>query len=189
MKSVINNNTELIIKKSKFITFTFNINNIEEAKNKLDELNDKYKDATHICYAYIVNCNEKCSDDNEPSGTAGMPILNVLKKENLNNVLCVVIRYFGGIKLGAGGLVRAYSKACKDCLKIVDLKKGFLIEIIFDYIYESKINYYLNNSIIENKEFKDKITYIVKIKEEDYDKIIVNLNLISEIKKLKEIYL
>ena len=84
MKSVIDNNIELIIKKSKFITLTYNINSIEDVKIKLNELNNKYNDATHICYAYIVNNEEKCSDNGEPSGTAGMPILNVLKKENLN---------------------------------------------------------------------------------------------------------
>ena len=71
----------------------------------------EYKDSTHICYAYIINSSEKCSDDGEPNGTAGLPILNILKKNNLTNVLAIVIRYFGGIKLGAGGLLRAYSDA------------------------------------------------------------------------------
>jgi uncharacterized YigZ family protein len=187
MKSVLDNEIETIIKKSKFITLTYNIDSIEFVNEKLSDINNKYKDATHICYAYIINNYEKCSDDKEPSGTAGLPILNVLKKENLNNVLCVVIRYFGGIKLGAGGLVRAYCKACKDSLKIVNLKKGFLTKIIFDYINETKINYYLNNAIIIEKNFNDKIIYIVKIKEEDYIKL-VNLNL-CEIEKLREIYL
>ena len=88
MKSVINNKIEIIIKKSKFITLTYNINSIDDVKNTLNELNNEYHDATHICYAYIVNNEEKCSDNGEPSGTAGMPILNVLKKENLNNVFC-----------------------------------------------------------------------------------------------------
>ncbi|MBE6149452.1 MAG: YigZ family protein [Firmicutes bacterium] len=184
MKSVIDNNMELIIKKSKFITLTYNVNSIDDVKNTLNELNDKYSDATHICYAYIVNNEEKCSDNGEPSGTAGMPILNVLKKENLNNVLCVVVRYFGGIKLGAGGLVRAYSKACKESLKIITLEKGFLVKITFDYINESKINYQLNNSIIVEKKFENKITYLVKIKEKDLN----NLNS-CEIEKLREIYL
>ena len=101
MKSVLDNSSILIIKKSKFITFTYNIDCIEDVYNKLNEIKDKYNDATHICYAYIINNNEKCYDDNEPKGTAGLPILNVLKKENLNNVVCFIVRYFGGIKLGA----------------------------------------------------------------------------------------
>lgn len=187
MKSVINNKVEIIIKKSKFITFTYNIDCIEDVKEKLNILSNEYSDATHICYAYVVNNEEKCSDNGEPSGTAGMPILNVLKKEKLNNVLCVVIRYFGGIKLGAGGLVRAYSKACKESLNIIELKKGFLIKITFDYINENKINYYLNDCIIDKKDFNDKITYLVKIQEENLNKL-VNLNL-CEIEKIREIYL
>lgn len=187
MKSVIDNKIETIIKKSKFITLTYNIDSIENVKNKLNELNEEYKDATHVCYAYIVNNEEKCSDNGEPSGTAGLPILNVLKKEKLNNVLCVVVRYFGGIKLGAGGLVRAYSKACKESLNIIELKKGYLIKITFDYINENKINYLLNNSNIIEKEFNDKISYLVKLKEEDYTTL--NNSNICEIEKIREIYL
>jgi len=187
MKSVIDNKIEIIIKKSKFITLTYNIDSIENVKNKLNELNEEYKDATHVCYAYIVNNEEKCSDNGEPSGTAGLPILNVLKKENLNNVLCVVIRYFGGIKLGAGGLVRAYSKACKESLNIIELKKGYLIKITFDYTNENKINYLLNNSNIIEKKFNNQIVYTVKIKEEEFN--ILNNSNICKIEKLREIYL
>ena len=175
MKSVLYNKIETIIKKSKFITITYNINNIDEVKTKLNEISDIYKDATHICYAYIINNQEKCSDNGEPSGTAGMPILNVLKKENLNNVLCVVIRYFGCIKLGKGGLVRAYSKACKDSLNIIELKKGYLIKIIFDYENVEKINYYLKNCNIISKEFLNKIVYLVNITIDEYNNIINNL--------------
>lgn len=188
MKSVINNTNEIIIKKSKFIAISYNVNSIVDVNNKLNEINNKYSDATHICYAYIVNNQEKCSDDKEPSGTAGIPILNVLKKEKINNVLCIVIRYFGGIKLGAGGLSRAYSKACKESLKIVELKKGYLIKITFDYTNESKVNHYLSDSIIVEKEYDQKITYLVKLKEEDYNNLI-NLNILYEIEKLREIYL
>ena len=85
-------------------------------KKTLVELKNKYKDATHICFSYIINNTKRFSDDNEPSGTAGIPILNVLENNNLNYVLCCVVRYFGGIKLGAGGLLRAYSNSAKECL-------------------------------------------------------------------------
>ena len=101
---------ELEIKKSKFISKLYRVNNIEDVNNILSSLRKEYSDATHHCYAYIINNSKKSSDDGEPGGTAGIPILQVLDKNNLNYVLCVVIRYFGGIKLGAGGLVRAYSK-------------------------------------------------------------------------------
>ena len=100
----------LIIKNSRFITIIYNINDINDIDKYLKLVKDKYKDATHYCYAYILPNNIKCSDDGEPSGTAGKPILDVLTKHNLNFVLAIVVRYFGGIKLGAGGLIRAYSK-------------------------------------------------------------------------------
>jgi len=122
----------IIIKKSKFITKLIKVNTIDEVSKYLEEIKKEFKDSTHICYAYIVNGNEKFSDDGEPSGTAGLPILNILKKNNLTNVLAVVIRYFGGIKLGAGGLVRAYSNSANDTLKlaeVVDLAEGYLVEL------------------------------------------------------------
>ena len=101
------------ISKSKFYGYKYGINSATEVKTILDNLKLEHKKARHFCYAYIVDDNgakEKASDDGEPKGTAGMPILNVLKHKKIRNVLLVVVRYFGGIKLGAGGLVRAYTK-------------------------------------------------------------------------------
>ena len=101
------------IKKSKFYSYLYNVNSANDVAKTLENLKKEHKKATHICYAYkIVDGVEivKFSDDGEPSGTAGRPILNVIEKKNLKNVLICVVRYFGGIKLGAGGLVRAYSK-------------------------------------------------------------------------------
>ena len=111
----------IIIKKSKFITKLYKINSIKEVNGIINDLKSEYKDSTHICYAYILNSIEKCVHDGEPSGTAGLPILNVLKHNNLNYILAIVIRYFGGIKLGAGGLVRAYSNSITDTLKLCDI--------------------------------------------------------------------
>ena len=187
MKTVIDNKIELIIKKSKFITFTYNISNKEEINKILDELRNKYSDATHICYAYIIDNNEKYEDDGEPNGTAGMPILNVLQKENLKNVLCVVIRYFGGIKLGAGGLVRAYSKACKEAIITKILEKGYKIKISFKYNDVKKIDYLLKNSQIINKDYDLKTSYIFLIKENEYEIIKDNLKQISEIELIENI--
>lgn len=109
----------LEINKSKFLAYKHNLNSIDEVKDILNLLKKEHKKAKHFCYAYVFNkdiVSEKCSDDGEPSGTAGYPILNVIKKKNLENILVVVVRYFGGIKLGAGGLTRAYTKACAGVL-------------------------------------------------------------------------
>lgn len=162
----------IIVKKSKFITKLFKINNINEIDEILNTLKKDYKDSTHICYAYIINNFEKCSDDGEPSGTAGLPILNILKKNNLTNVLAVVIRYFGGIKLGAGGVVRAYSNSVNDTLKltdIIELTEGYLVELEFSYDQVKLVDYILNNKKIINKEYNDNITYNFYLNKDELD--------------------
>ena len=110
---------ELEINKSRFLAYKLDLNSLDEVKPFLEGLKKEHKKARHVCYAYVFNkdvVSEKCSDDGEPGGTAGYPILNVIKKKNLTNVLVAVVRYFGGIKLGAGGLTRAYTKACAGVL-------------------------------------------------------------------------
>ncbi len=109
------NSAELIINKSRFIAYVYELNNLNEVSLILNNLKQEHKKARHICFAYVYNremVSEKCSDDGEPKGTAGYPIMNVIKKKGLSNILVAVVRYFGGIKLGAGGLTRAYTKAC-----------------------------------------------------------------------------
>lgn len=104
---------ELVINKSRFIGIMQELTCEQDIANTLNTIKLEHKKATHICYAYVYNVDkvlEKCSDDGEPKGTAGAPIMNVIKKRGCKNVLIAVVRYFGGIKLGAGGLVRAYSK-------------------------------------------------------------------------------
>ena len=113
-------NFELIINKSRFIAYKLELNSVDDVKPFLESLKKEHKKARHICYAYVFNkdmVSEKCSDDGEPGGTAGYPILNVIKKKNLTNTFVAVVRYFGGIKLGAGGLTRAYTKACAGVLE------------------------------------------------------------------------
>lgn len=107
------------IKKSKFISYAYNVENTAEIDKILGMLNERHRDATHICYAFVLSCPnlEKACDNGEPDGTAGKPILDVIKKNNLSDVLIAVVRYFGGIKLGAGGLVRAYSSSAGDVVK------------------------------------------------------------------------
>lgn len=189
MKSVINNTKQIEIRKSKFIALTFQIHAIEDVNQKLKEVKQMYHDASHYCYAYILDNQEKCSDDGEPSGTAGNPILNVLKKENVNHVLCIVVRYFGGIKLGSGGLIRAYSTACKECLKTTKLEKGYLIVLTFDYDKIKQIEFLLQNKIILQKIFKEKAIYHIQIAEEDYNAIFSSLKQIANIQIIENIFL
>lgn len=164
---------EIIINKSKFITIITKVSNIKDIDNILKNIKTKYKDATHYCYAYIIEGKEKMSDDGEPSGTAGMPILNVIKKHNLTNVICIVVRYFGGIKLGAGGLTRAYSASAKEAIQKCEfgtITKGYEIEIKFDYDKKKEIDYILKDIEI-NKTYDEKINY----KFTSYDENIINL--------------
>lgn len=164
---------EIVIKNSRFIALLIKIDSVE-IENILEEIRKKYPRATHYCYAYIYNEVRHFSDDGEPSGTAGMPILNVIEKENLNNILVVVVRYFGGIKLGAGGLVRAYTKAVTEALNLalfVYLEKGYKIKIIFNYTEEKQINYLLKDATILEKEFDQFITYTVLVFKEIIEKL------------------
>ncbi len=167
-------NNEIIIKNSRFITFLIKINNLEQIQSNLEKLKKDYPKATHYCYAYIINSNKKSSDDGEPSGTAGIPILNVLEKEKLTNILCIVIRYFGGIKLGASGLVRAYTKSVKEALnkvKKIKLTTGYELEIEFDYKIQKEVDYLLKNSLILKKQYLEKINYTTLVDEVTKDKL------------------
>ena len=112
------NTYTLEIKKSKFIAYYYEIDSKEEADTILDKLKKEHKKARHIPYAYKIDNYIRKSDDKEPSGTAGMPIYNFIEMNNLNHCFFAVVRYFGGIKLGAGGLIRAYATATKEVLKI-----------------------------------------------------------------------
>ncbi len=109
--------SEIIIKKSKFIGLMYKVNSVEEVNSILEDLKIEHKKARHMPYAYKVGNTGKKTDDKEPSGTAGNPIWNVLERNNLDNTLIVVIRYFGGVKLGAGPLLRAYSSAANELIK------------------------------------------------------------------------
>ncbi len=175
MKTIKKNITnEIIVNKSKFITKLIKINNEEEVKNKLDFLKKEYKDATHHCYSYITGNIKRFNDDGEPGGTAGMPILNVLENNNLTNILAVVIRYFGGIKLGAGGLVRAYTKAITECLnniEIVNLTNGINFKIEFSYDNIKKIDNILKDTKITYKEYDNNIIYECSLTIENFEKI------------------
>lgn len=139
---------EIIIQKSKFIAFAYHIETEEDAACKLNALRKKYFDATHICYAYISDMFSnriKFTDDGEPSGTAGQPILEVIKNRNLKFVLVAVVRYFGGIKLGASGLTRAYSAAAVQVLNKAEVR-----EYIESDIYKLEIDFSLYKKFEKN---------------------------------------
>ena len=160
-----NISNEIVINKSRFITFLYRVDSLNDISKYIDDLSLRYKDSTHICYAYILDNIKRFSDDGEPGGTAGMPILNVLENKNLNHILCCVVRYFGGIKLGAGGLVRAYSNSSSkilDLANIIELIPGKLYSISFKYDDTKNIDKLLSDCNIINKEYNDYVTYLFK---------------------------
>lgn len=168
---------EIIIKKSRFITFLFRVDNEADIKKYLDDLSNKYKDSTHICYAYILDNVKRFNDDGEPGGTAGMPILNVLENKDLNHILCCIVRYFGGIKLGANGLVRAYSNGCSDaldCSELVSLLPGKICSIKFKYDDTKIVDSILRDCLIIDKKYEDDVTYVFKIGTDSLSSIISN---------------
>ena len=186
MKSIISKEIyEVTMKNSKFIGVIIPIESINDVKDNLNIIKDEYKNATHYCYAFKLINDKGFSDDREPNKTAGIPILNVIEGNNLVNVLVIVIRYFGGIKLGPGGLIRAYSNTTKEVINKsnkVDLINGFYASITFPYSLEKEINYILRNSIIKDKIYKENCTYIIEVTKNILDNLkpLVNINNIEE---------
>jgi uncharacterized YigZ family protein len=109
--------SELEVKKSKFIGYASPVGSWDDAVGYIARVKQEHPKARHVCHGFKCGSNERCSDDGEPSGTAGLPILGAIKGEEITNVVCVVVRYFGGIKLGAGGLIRAYGAAARQVLR------------------------------------------------------------------------
>lgn len=156
---------QITVRKSDFICTLIPVNNVNEALEQLTLLRKKYYDATHNCYAYIVEDGIKYSDDGEPSQTAGLPIYNVLEKNELTNILAVVTRYFGGILLGAGGLVRAYAKATTEALAVAEIVEINTYQKILVTIDYTKVDILINKieaEPIERQFGKDvKMTYLI----------------------------
>lgn len=173
----------IIIQKSKFITYLFPIFEMEEIHLYIEKIRKKEKGASHVCFAYRFGALEKCSDDGEPSSTAGIPILNILKQKDLCNILCIVVRYFGGVKLGVGGLYRAYTNASKGAILLADvvsLITGYKIEIVFSYSYIKQIDNLLLNVNITQKCFNEDIFYTFFISKEKYEVIQNQLSFLSK---------
>ncbi len=158
---------EIMEKKSKFIATLCEANSKDEAEKILQETRKKYHDAKHNCYAYIVQKIEKCSDDGEPSGTAGAPMLALLKSANLTNVIIIVTRYFGGILLGTGGLVRAYTESAQKAIEnaqIVQKDYGIRYEVEIAYSDLKNIQFICKNLKINivKMEYKENIKLILE---------------------------
>lgn len=179
--------SEIIEKKSRFISNVCPVNSEEEAISFISEIKKQHYNARHNCFAYIINGQipiMRFSDDGEPSGTAGKPILDVLINEGLENVVVVVTRYFGGILLGTGGLVRAYGKSAKEGIingKIVEIDLYSTIYISCDYSISGKIQYEIENSnfILFNTEYTDTVkftVYVNEIEKENFKKHIINIS-------------
>lgn len=162
---------EIEEKRSKFIANVICVQNVEQAEEVLKQYKKKYHDARHNCYAYIINGEtilKKASDDGEPSGTAGAPILNVLERNELCNVIAIVTRYFGGILLGTGGLVRAYSAAVVKAIEnaqIIELVESYELEVMATYQNLESFRYYCNiNSLnIIDTQYGENIKLIIEI--------------------------
>lgn len=166
---------EIVIKKSRFITTLQRVRTEEEARQFIQEVRKEHYNATHNCYAYIVGEDhmlQKSSDDGEPSGTAGIPILEVLRKNNLTDIAAVVTRYFGGILLGAGGLIRAYGGSVSETLnyaQIIERKRMQIIEITADYADIGLLESRLDQKSIINKTYLEKVTFEIMVPLEKVD--------------------
>ena len=191
--------TEIVEKKSKFIANMFYIENAQEAEEIIKKTKKKYFDARHNCIAYRVIENERLtersSDDGEPSGTAGAPMLNILQKNNLVNVLIIVTRYFGGILLGTGGLVRAYSSSLQKAIEESAKEKkclGVEMQVEVEYQNFESFKYYckINNIEVVEIQYLEKIICKIELEEttklkiiEDYETQKININKIVELSK------
>ena len=180
-----NTSAELVEKKSKFISNLIYINNQEEAENIIKEMKKKYHDARHNCMAYRVIDNgtiiEKYSDDGEPSGTAGAPMLDILRKKNLCNVLVIVTRYFGGILLGTGGLVRAYSDSTIQAIEkanIIEKTLGYEARVNLSYNEIENFKYYCSNNkiLITNMQYMDVIICKIELDENSKEKLLEDID-------------
>ena len=178
---------ENVISKSRFIAYIKPVATENEAKAFIDEIKIKHKDATHNCSAYTVGPEmniQKANDDGEPSGTAGIPMLEILKKLEIHNVCVVVTRYFGGIKLGAGGLIRAYSGAVRDAIYDigrVELREAIPVTVTLDYDQTGKFEYELASTtfLLREQFYTDKVSYQIDVVKNEYDAFIDFLNRIT----------
>ena len=175
--------SEKIIEKSRFITFSAHVESEEEARQFVAEIRSKHSLATHVCYAFISDKTgnlQRFSDDGEPQGTAGVPILEVLKAKKLFETAVAVVRYFGGIKLGAGGLVRAYSSSAAENLdgadiRVLEMCREITIEV--DYTGIDSAQKYISSQpcSLLSSDYGEKVRFLVAVKKKDAEGFIAGL--------------
>lgn len=170
---------EIVEKKSRFIANVFCVENQEQAEAKIAEISKKYWDARHNCYAYVIGANSeitKCSDNGEPSGTAGKPILEVINGSGITNILIIVTRYFGGVLLGTGGLVRAYTQAAQAGLancEVGEMVYAQKLTLEVGYNMINNVQYYLgqNDITISDSRYEANVQFDICVKEADIQRI------------------
>ncbi|WP_010286878.1 YigZ family protein [Kurthia massiliensis] len=192
---------EIIISKSRFIAHCARVETEEDAQNFIDAIKKEHRNATHNCSAYVIGEHDqiqKANDDGEPSGTAGVPILDVLKKQHLKDTVVVVTRYFGGIKLGAGGLVRAYGKTTTvgiDAAGVVERRLHDKLKISADYTWLGKLENELRNStyILEHINYAEGVEFTVLVPVEETEAFYAWMTDLSngqtQIKRVEQLFL
>ncbi|MCW6678532.1 YigZ family protein [Anaerococcus sp. NML200574] len=192
--------SEFEVEKSVFITRAKHVESEEEALAFIEEVRGDHKDATHNCTAYIINTTpeiKRYNDDGEPQGSAGLPMLSVLEKEEATNVCVVVTRYFGGKLLGKGGLVRAYTKGVADTIgpNLIYKRDYFVVELILSYNLLGQIENYINEEKYQviDKAYTDIVKFEIYVRHDKYEKFekdLINLTSANiEINKIKELML
>ena len=179
---------ELIINKSRFIGYASPVSTEEEALGFLQEIRARHRDASHNCYAYTIGRNMgvmRYSDDGEPSGTAGLPMMEVIKKENVRNCICVVTRYFGGVLLGAGGLLRAYTQGTSVALKaagIVEMVPTVSLLCEVSYSQWDRVQHHIQSMPVQllSPEFTTAVAFTLLVREKDLDPVMQDLISITE---------
>ncbi len=184
MKKIVSSEEGIYIeKKSKFICHLFYVTSADEVSEIIKAEKKKYYDAKHHCFAYVMGedgADIKCSDDGEPSGTAGRPMLDILQKEGLTDILCVCTRYFGGTLLGTGGLVRAYSAALKDAIDKSTFKnetKAVIVKYKYAYNFDARISSYLRDKdikVLEN-DYSDAVEITIVLQIDNYSAVDADL--------------
>lgn len=176
---------EIVEKKSKFIANVFYVESVQEAEELIKKVKKQHNEARHNCFAFSVFTREgvvdRFSDDGEPSGTAGSPMLNIITSKKITNVLVVVTRYFGGILLGTGGLVRAYTGAFQEALEkvnIIEKELGVMAKFVVTYSDLEKLKYYLKQNDIDiiNNDFNENVEVYVDITENKLEELNNRLN-------------
>ncbi len=174
---------EYNVKNSKFIVLLIKIDDCN-IKEHIKKIKQEYKSATHYCFAYIFNDLYKYSDDKEPSFSAGIQIYNALNYNKLNQVLCVVVRYFGGTKLGVATLAKTYFNCVLKTIEnaeLIEISNKILIELSFNYQFAKQVNSLLKKEDILKKNFNEKVKYQLYIEEDEFLKIIDDLKRFCDI--------